>query len=301
MNKKVSTCCFIILMAFQFIMLPLTISGLTQMNNGISITINSMISQGTAVAFSTDQIEWLGAYSSNTRVTDINNDAIDDLFIGGNKMRIFFGHAGEWSNHTVDEADATLINDESGNQIGNQVGVGDVNNDGFPDVLMASAWTPVNPTAFLSERSKAYLFFGGDPNDWLVDTPISNADVTFIAEANGDFMGHGMDGVGDVNQDGYDDFVITSEFNDQAYTDAGKAYLVLGRATTAWNTSINIAEAASASFLGTETNGWLGSNAAGVGDVNNDGFDDFLISGAKYQWPPGIMGARRSRELFTGE
>ncbi len=140
---------------------------------------------------------------------------------------------------------------------------------------MASAWNPIYPYP-----PKVYLLFGGNSSDWTVDRPVTDADVTFTAEDDGDYMGHGLDGVGDVNNDGYDDFVITSEFNSQSYSAAGKAYLILGRETNAWNTTVDISEAASASFLGSEAGGWLGMNAAGVGDVNNDGFDDFLLGGA---------------------
>ncbi|MFW9916142.1 MAG: integrin alpha [Candidatus Thorarchaeota archaeon] len=273
--------CFVVLMLAQLSMLLLPSTGSTQLNDGVRITIYDLVSQGKAVAFTTPQVEWLGAYSANTRVNDINNDTIDDFLIGGDAMRIFFGHTGQWSNHSVFDADATIISGLSpglSNQISNPVGAGDLNNDGFPDVLLASFWGPVNRDPL----AKAFLFFGGNSTAWTIDTPVSDADAIFIAEAEGNFLGHGMDGVGDVNADGYDDFVITSEFNDQAHDGAGKAYLVLGRATTAWNISTNIGEAASASFLGTEVDGWFGMNAAGVGDVNNDGFDDFLLGGATH-------------------
>jgi hypothetical protein len=147
--------------------------------------------------------------------------------------------------------------------------------------MMASLWDVSKGYVQYFTMSEAYLFFGGNNSEWIVGTPVTNADVTFIAEKFGDYMGHGMDGVGDCNNDGYDDIVITSEFNDQAGSDTGKAYLILGRSSNEWNKTTNITDAASASFLGNSSMLNLGVNAAGVGDANNDGFDDFLISAHK--------------------
>jgi hypothetical protein len=218
---------------------------------------------------------------SGAHAIDINNDAIDDLFIGGEEMRIFFGHTGVWSNHTVEEADATIIDNASTMQISNPVGVGDVNKDGFPDIIMASLWDLSKDVINSSTMAKAYLYFGGNNSDWTVGIPVTNANATFLAEKVGDYMGHGIDGVGDVNNDGYDDIVITSEYNDQTGYRAGKAYIILGRSSNDWNKTTNITNAASASFLGNSSMLWLGVCAAGVGDVNNDGFDDFLLCANK--------------------
>jgi hypothetical protein len=283
MKKKLSVSCFAILMLIRMIsilFIPSTAS--VQSNEGIKFNISYILSQRQGIAITTTQQEWLGVKQAGAHAIDINNDSIDDLFIGGNVMRIFLGHTGDWSNHTVEEADVTIFNNASTMQISNPVGVGDVNNDSFPDVLMASLWDLSKGGINMSTMAKAYLFFGGNNSDWTVGTPVGNADVIFNAEKVGDYMGHGMDGVGDCNNDGYDDIVITSEFNDQAGNNAGKAYLILGRPSNGWNKTTSITEAASGSFLGSKSFETLGVCTAGVGDVNNDGFDDFLLSGNKY-------------------
>ncbi|MFX0125637.1 MAG: integrin alpha [Candidatus Hodarchaeota archaeon] len=281
MKKKISVSCFVMLMVIPSSLLLYPSTGLIQSNEGIDIRISDILSQGRGIIITTSRVEYLGVKHAGAHAIDINNDAIDDLFIGGDEMRIFFGHTGVWSNHTVEEADATIINNASTIKISNPVGVGDVNNDGFPDVLMASFWDRSNGGIETNTTAKAYLFFGGDNSDWTVGTPVGNADVTFNAEKIGDYMGHGIDGIGDCNNDGYDDIVITSEFNDQAGSNAGKAYLILGQPSNSWDKVANITDAASASFLGSESGNTLGVNAVGVGDVNNDGFDDFLLSANK--------------------
>ena len=278
MKKKISVNCFVILIVVPSSLLLYPSTGLIQSYEGIDISISDILSPSKGIIITTTRTEWLGVKQAGAHAIDINNEDIDDLFIGGDEMRIFFGHTGVWSNHTVEEADATIIDSASTMQISNPVGVGDVNKDGFTDVIMASLWDLSLGRVNTSTMAKAYLFFGGSNSDWTVGTPVGNADATFNAEKVGDYMGHGTDGVGDCNNDGYDDIVITSEFNDQAGNNAGKAYLILGRPSNGWNKTTNITEAASGSFLGSTVGSTLGVNAAGVGDVNNDGFDDFLLS-----------------------
>ncbi|MFX1286496.1 MAG: metallophosphoesterase, partial [Promethearchaeota archaeon] len=84
-----------------------------------------------------------------------------------------------------------------------------------------------------------------------------------------------IDGVGDVNNDGFDDFIIGSDFNGERGFYSGKTYLLLGRPTKQW-TTFDLSQA-NVSFIAEEVNDVAG-RGVGVGDVNNDGFDDFIIS-----------------------
>ena len=54
------------------------------------------------------------------------------------------------------------------------------------------------------------------------------ADASFLGEAAGDQAGFAVAEAGDVNGDGYADFLIGAPYNDEAGIDAGQAYLVLG-------------------------------------------------------------------------
>ena len=243
MKKQISVNCFVILIVVPSSLLLYPSTGLIQSYEGIDISISDILSPSKGIIITTTLTEWLGVKQAGAHAIDINNDDIDDLFIGGDEMRIFFGHTGVWSNHTVEEADATIIDSASTMQISNPVGVGDVNKDGFTDVLMASFAEIIGDSVNTYTMAQAFLFFGGNNGRWTVGTSVGNANVTFFAEAVGDYLGHGIDGVGDCNNDGYDDIVITSEFNDQAGSNAGKAYLILGRPSNGWNKTTNITEA----------------------------------------------------------
>ena len=108
-----------------------------------------------------------------------------------------------------------------------------------------------------------------------MDTPLGTADASFLGEAYWDEAGEAVAGVGDVNGDGFDDFLVGATGNDQVESNAGMAYLFLGRAD-GWTTGASLDEAA-ASFLGVHPSDHAGAPLAGLGDINGDGFDDFAI------------------------
>ena len=71
---------------------------------------------------------------------------------------------------------------------------------------------------------------------------------------------------GDVNGDGFADLLVGSE--------AGGAYLVLGRANLTGGSVLTLGGANTVSFQGP---GELGAAVAGAGDVDGDGLDDILL------------------------
>jgi hypothetical protein len=78
-----------------------------------------------------------------------------------------------------------------------------------------------------------------------------------------------------VNGDGYDDILVGARRNDDGGLDAGKTYLVLGKAS-GWAMDMNLTDA-DASFYGENGGDYSGFSVAGAGDVNSDGYDDILI------------------------
>ena len=108
-----------------------------------------------------------------------------------------------------------------------------------------------------------------------MDTPLSNADASFLGEVGGDEAGFPVAGGGDVNGDGYDDFLIGANENDEADSAAGQAYLIFGRDSGwAMDTSLGSADA---SFLGVDNDDHAGAGISVAGDLNGDGFADLVI------------------------
>lgn len=160
---------------------------------------------------------------------DLNNDSYDDLVVGARyygswldpqrgKAYVFFG-----GNPMDTTADVELVGENIYCWLGYSVaGAGDVNGDGFDDVLIGSPWYPGgqgNNPAY----GRTDLLYGS------AGTTMDNiCDVNFIGAANDDQFGWSVDGGLDMNKDGFDDIIIGARFNDCAGQDGGAAYVYYG-------------------------------------------------------------------------
>ncbi len=88
-----------------------------------------------------------------------------------------------------------MTGESTGHNFGSSVsGAGDVNNDGFSDVIVGAYGSNTN-------TGKAYVYFGGVSMNNI-------ADVTFTGETPQSDFGYSVSGAGDVNGDGYHDVII---------------------------------------------------------------------------------------------
>ncbi len=98
-----------------------------------------------------------------------------------------------------------------------------------------------------------------------IDTiPITEFNEQWIEDS----FGNEIEGVGDINKDGFNDFIITSLINFSNYK--GYAYLFWGGDTISWKRS--------ETFTSDTLFDFFGASAANIGDINKDGFDDIAIS-----------------------
>jgi hypothetical protein len=136
--------------------------------------------------------------------------------------------------------------------LGEAIGAGDVDGDGYDDVLVGSP-------GFSSYAGKVELFRGSATG--LSTTPV----WTVQGVASFALFGGSVDGAGDVNGDGLADVIVGSEMSAR-----GRARLYLGApagpsTTEAW------------SVEGPTPNSNLGWSVRGAGDVNGDGRDDVIV------------------------
>ncbi|UCE19787.1 MAG: FG-GAP repeat protein, partial [Gemmatimonadota bacterium] len=187
--------------------------------------------------------------------SDVNGDSYDDVIVGSpgynggtGRAYVYFGAA------TMDNiADVTLDGEGTGNSFGFSVsGAGDVNNDGYDDVI-------VGADRYNSWTGRAYVYFGAASMDNI-------ADVTCTGEGTDNYFGFSVSGAGDVNNDGYDD-VIVGAFGYNSTT--GRAYVYLGAAS--------MDNTADVTLDGEGTVNHFGISVSGAGDVNNDGYDDVIV------------------------
>lgn len=223
----------------------------------------------------------------NYTAGDVNGDGYDDFLISGWKCGpdhhgltfLFLGRENaDWGyDFPVEQADASFLGEAPYDHSAYYVStVGDVNGDGYHDF----ASTAPQNDEMGADAGQVYLILGRAAADWGLNYPLAQADASFLAEAADDRLGRSVAGVGDVNGDGYDDFMIGAIFNDEAGLDAGQAYLILGREAADWGLDYPLSES-DASFLAEEAEDELGRRVSGAGDVNGDGYSDFLLSASR--------------------
>ena len=153
--------------------------------------------------------------------------------------------------------DGTVVDASFGHTV---AGAGDVFGDGYACVLVGAFEGGTN-------RSGTVYLFRGSSNG-LISTPVwSYTCPTPSAE-----FGHQVEGVGDVNNDGYADFIVgaTHDTRSNGPPKTGAAYVFYGGPNgpsrePSWFKSGSVPESKT------------GFTVAAAGDVNGDGYDDVLV------------------------
>ncbi len=212
---------------------------------------------------------------------------------------------GPWDDISASYADAILRGEGAGERLAQGDpgfdGAGDINGDGFDDIAIGALRNSDSATY----SGAAYVIFGpltGQLNVGAADLKVTGLNAT-------DYVGRGVTGAGDTNNDGYDDLLIGAIGDDTGGTDAGAAFLVLGPASGNFNVN-----SADAEFSGAAA-GDIAGELAYAGDVNNDGYDDVFV-GAQYNGDGGTkagaaylifgptssdMSLNSADVIFTGE
>jgi hypothetical protein len=147
---------------------------------------------------------------------------------------------------------ATTLTDPTGANtgFGGIAAAGDVNGDGFADVV-------VSADATNNDQGRIYVFYGSASG--LSTIPSATIDGPDGTET---FFGEEISGAGDVNGDGYADVVVG--------TGTVVAHVYLGSPT---GLSASPARTLNSPAAGVG----FGNSVAGVGDINGDGFGDLVI------------------------
>ncbi len=204
---------------------------------------------------------------------DCNGDGLDDFILGApgvSKAYILYGRKNtDWGMaFDLEKADAIINGTESAYKLGYQVaGVGDVNGDGFPDIA-------VSTIQYNKYAGKVFLFLG-QKGGWSGTISATEAVAAYEGEAAEDQAGWYLSGVGDYDGDKLNDFLI-GMFNDSDRGKPGKAYFIRGR-KAGWPGTINLKNH-SDYFLGLQNGDLTGYCLSGAGDLNGDGWDDFLVA-----------------------
>ena len=205
---------------------------------------------------------------------DINADGFDDVLIGANQYDFdeiddglavaFYGS----ETGLAAEPDWMMSSGQKKCNFGHWVdGAGDVNGDGFDDVVV-SALLYESDSASHNE-GRIFVYHGSatglsDELNWFGE--INQAEAQF---------GYSCAGAGDINNDGFDDVIGGAKYWTNGEANEGGAFVWFGSPT-----GLEIDYCFSAE--GNQSEGYFGRHVGADADFNNDGYSDFFVGAYRY-------------------
>lgn len=264
---------------YDDLMIGATTNDDTALNAGAAYLIYGQAAPLVSTSLST-AIEFAGEATADAAGTsisagDFNHDGYSDMLISAptyaannlGRTYLFYGKMAAFTSVNLSTADAIFTGELAEDAAGINIdSAGDVNNDGYDDILIGSTGSDDAGAG----AGAVYLIYGQAAA--LVSASLSTA-VEFTGEAAGDAAGNSVSGAGDINADGFADFLIGAPLNDESGVDAGAAYLLYGKATTFVSASLNTF----VEYSGEAAGDRAGNSVSNGGDINNDGYNDILI------------------------
>lgn len=202
--------------------------------------------------------------SSVMSAGDVNGDGYSDIIIGayGNdtngycagRVYLYYG-AGAMTDNSVD---VIFTGIDEWDFFGYSVaGAGDINGDGYSDVIVGAYGDRSSGTNI----GRAYVYFGGPIMDNVADVNLSGA--------NGwSEFGSSVASAGDINGDGYSDILVGTPHRVSGNR-VGYACIYFG--------GISMDNIIDLTFTDDDLYEEFGNCVASAGDVNGDGYSDIII------------------------
>ena len=306
--------------------------GTNTTDQAVSVTVTDIVEQGVNIDLTNltaaqgfiiqgdDGLDNAGSSVSNAG--DVNGDGFDDLIVGARngedggggagEAYVVFGSASGFGSpdasgrqvidlSTLTAAQGFIIQGDTAVDLAGESvsGAGDVNGDGFDDLIVGAPLGDDGGSSASSNSGEAYVVFGSASGFGSTDASGRQViDLTTLTAAQGfviqghlaqDFAGQSVSSAGDINGDGFDDLIVGARFGDGGGSNAGEAYVVFGSASGFGSADASGRQVIDLSTLtaaqgfiiqGDTVNDLAGFSVSGAGDVDGDGFDDLIVGAA---------------------
>ena len=215
-----------------------------------------------------------------------NSDTLSDFVSGSStygggqgRAHIFLGESFSAGSPPAAFAPfATVTGAAVGDYLGHDVDLGDINGDGFDDVIIGAPQIGSSTPP----PGRVYVFFGGpvmSSGAW----PVAAADVTIIGDFPTEQCGTAVAALGDIDGDGIGDLGFTCPWFDPGGGNlVGRTVIFFGRTT--WSGSYE-SDDGDAWIVGDTGDGFSGQALVGDFDMNADGRMELAIGSPN--WDPG--------------
>jgi hypothetical protein len=204
---------------------------------------------------------------------DVDNDGYSDIILGAwlfddgeANEGVAFVHHGSATGVNATPAIVLQANQSAANYGIAVASAGDVNGDGYSDVIVGAEDYDNGNT----DEGVAFVYHGSA-------TGLTNIAATTL-ESNQDLsqFGFAVSSAGDVNGDGYSDVIVGAYLFDNGEVNEGNAFVYHGSATGIVNTIV-------ATLQSNQSSSNFGISVKCAGDINSDGYSDVLVGADMYQ------------------
>ncbi|MGE0113185.1 beta strand repeat-containing protein [Aquabacterium sp.] len=269
--------------------------------DGTSVDLNAIAAGTSPDGFIINELSLADASGYTvSSAGDVNGDGLADLLIGAPSTNSSYGSSyvifGTTRTSAIELSAIAAgnggfaINGQSNGRSGSAVSsAGDVNGDGLADFVVGA---PSSNVSSIISAGKTYVVFGktGTTATNLGDIASGTGGFVINGQSANDNSGYAISSAGDFNGDGLADLIVGALVADPAgRTDAGKSYLVFGKANTT-AVDLSTVELGVGGFVinGEAAGDRSGMRVSSAGDVNGDGLADVIVTAPSADTSAGI-------------
>lgn len=221
-------------------------------------------------------------------VGDVNGDGLTDMLTSSfqhaarglresGRAYLFYGSAqpGKLNTAVQKVSQVTIDGLQAGAWFGwDLAALGDINGDGYPDMGISAPYEDL----LLSNEGAVYIFLGRPASDpFPPRLSIRDADIRLEGIHTESLYGFTIAAAGDLNHDGYGDFLVGEPMASGQFYQGGRVWLYFGGPLWMRNSEARFADEGAVTLEGNAEFLELGRAFAGLGDINGDLIADFGI------------------------